>query len=58
MAREFGARVTAEGVETAAQVEALTAQGCNDLQGYYFAKPTPAAQLERSDLFSRAPRCG
>ncbi len=54
MAREFGARVTAEGVETAAQVEALTTQGCNDLQGYYFARPTPAAELERSDLFSRA----
>lgn len=58
MAREFGARVTAEGVETAAQVEALTAQGCNDLQGYYFAKPTPAKDLERSDLFSRVPGRG
>lgn len=56
MARRLGVPVTAEGVEMAEQVTTLTAQGCNDLQGYYFAQPTSAAQLERSNLFVRARR--
>jgi diguanylate cyclase (GGDEF)-like protein/PAS domain S-box-containing protein len=34
--------VTAEGVETAAQVRFLNAYGCRQAQGYYFARPVPA----------------
>ncbi|ESQ93267.1 histidine kinase [Asticcacaulis sp. AC460] len=30
-----------EGVETAAQLEALTQLGCTHVQGYYFARPMP-----------------
>jgi diguanylate cyclase (GGDEF)-like protein len=36
---------TAEGVETATQMEALSDKGCTEMQGYYFAKPMPAKQI-------------
>ena len=38
-------KVTAEGVETAAQAELLSALGCDQLQGYRFGKPMPADAL-------------
>jgi diguanylate cyclase (GGDEF)-like protein/PAS domain S-box-containing protein len=41
MAHSLGLTVTAEGVETAAQAERLVALGCEQLQGYYFARPQP-----------------
>ena len=37
----MGMSVTAEGVETRAQHELLTALGCDVLQGFYFGKPAP-----------------
>jgi EAL domain-containing protein (putative c-di-GMP-specific phosphodiesterase class I) len=36
----------AEGIETAEQAELLHALGCRLAQGYHFAKPGPASQLE------------
>jgi len=39
MARHLGLRVVAEGVETQAQADFLSAQGCDALQGYLFARP-------------------
>jgi len=45
MARALGLKVTAEGVETAAQVELLRDLGCDDVQGYYFAPPLAEAAL-------------
>ena len=38
--------VIAEGVETAAQLEQLRAKGCDQIQGYYFSRPVPAAEFE------------
>ncbi len=37
--------VVAEGVETAEQLARLRAEGCDEVQGYYFARPMPAADF-------------
>ncbi len=39
--------VVAEGVETDLQRRLLVEQGCHVAQGYFFARPMPAADLER-----------
>jgi EAL domain-containing protein (putative c-di-GMP-specific phosphodiesterase class I) len=41
----LGLRVVAEGVESAAVAEALCAAHCDELQGYHFARPLPAAEF-------------
>jgi diguanylate cyclase (GGDEF)-like protein len=38
--------VTAEGIEHAEQASQLRALGCTRAQGYYFAQPQPAAQVD------------
>jgi len=45
IARMYGATVIAEGVETAAQRDFLSANGCQFAQGYLFARPMDAAAL-------------
>lgn len=45
MARECGARVTAEGVETTHQAQLLRGLGCDVFQGYLFSRPVDAADL-------------
>ncbi|HNQ75187.1 MAG TPA: EAL domain-containing protein [Pseudothauera hydrothermalis] len=45
LTRTLGLRVIAEGVETAAQRQALIAQGCLHFQGYLFSPPVPAERL-------------
>ena len=37
---------TAEGVETAQQLEEIIADGCTCVQGYYFSRPVPSAEVE------------
>ena len=44
-ARVLGMRVIAEGVEHEAQVRFLASSGCDEIQGYFFSRPLPAAQL-------------
>jgi diguanylate cyclase (GGDEF)-like protein/PAS domain S-box-containing protein len=42
LAGNLGLKVTAEGVETEAQLDMLTTWRCQQLQGYLFARPMPA----------------
>ena len=46
LAHAVGLHVTAEGVETLDQLIRLRALGCDFAQGYYFARPQPAAELD------------
>jgi diguanylate cyclase (GGDEF)-like protein/PAS domain S-box-containing protein len=45
LARNLGLQVLAEGVETRSQLEFLTAEGCDRIQGFYFSRPVPADQI-------------
>lgn len=45
LAHALSLSVVAEGVETAAQRDVLLALGCDELQGYFFARPMPADAL-------------
>ena len=46
MAKLLHLRVIAEGVETSEQVAMLRSHGCDEAQGYHYARPMPAADLE------------
>jgi len=46
LAHKMGLRTVAEGVETVEQLQYLKAQGCDECQGYFFAKPCPAPEFE------------
>ncbi|MGH6964904.1 MAG: putative bifunctional diguanylate cyclase/phosphodiesterase [Phenylobacterium sp.] len=45
-ARALGVRIVAEGVEEEAQAIILRAAGCDRMQGYFFARPMPADEME------------
>jgi EAL domain-containing protein (putative c-di-GMP-specific phosphodiesterase class I) len=45
LAHALGLKVVAEGVETVGQRDILLELGCDELQGYFFARPMPAADL-------------
>jgi len=45
LAQAFGMRTVAEGVETAEQLALLKEMGCEQAQGFYFARPRPAAEI-------------
>jgi len=45
LGRNFGLTVVAEGVETREQAEALRAAGCDQAQGFLFARPMPAERI-------------
>lgn len=46
MARRLGIHTIAEGVETIEQLNLLRGMDCELVQGYYYARPMPAAELE------------
>lgn len=45
MAHELGLGLLAEGVETKEQVDVLGKIGCDNVQGYYFARPMPQEEF-------------
>ena len=45
MAKNLNIEVIAEGVETKEQLEMIKHFGCGLVQGYYYAKPMPMAEL-------------
>jgi EAL domain-containing protein (putative c-di-GMP-specific phosphodiesterase class I) len=51
LAHRLGCVVTAEGVESEADLRALHQMGCDLVQGFFFAKPLPKARFE--DLLLR-----
>jgi diguanylate cyclase (GGDEF)-like protein len=46
LARAFGMRTVAEGVETSGQLEMLRLSKCDQAQGFYFARPVPAPAVQ------------
>jgi EAL domain-containing protein (putative c-di-GMP-specific phosphodiesterase class I) len=49
----LGMATTAEGVETQEQVDKVRAEGCTEMQGYFFSPPRPIEEIERLFLRSR-----
>lgn len=45
LTHDLGYQVVCEGVENKAQLTLLQQLGCDEVQGYYFAKPMPAAEF-------------
>lgn len=45
LAKALHMKIVAEGIEKKEQVEFLAEQGCDMIQGFYFAKPMPVAQF-------------
>ena len=48
--RERGLSITAEGIETDAVAEEMTAIGCDYLQGYLFSRPVPMDEFRQKYL--------
>ena len=46
MAHGLGMLAIAEGVETSEQLQQLTLMGCQEVQGYLFSRPLPAAEFD------------
>ena len=44
----LGMKLIAEGVETPEQAEFLYSRGCQEMQGYYFYKPMPVEEFEKT----------
>ncbi|MDR3411688.1 MAG: EAL domain-containing protein [Formivibrio sp.] len=47
LSQAFGLSIIAEGVETTGELAFLADNGCDEYQGYLFARPLPASEFER-----------
>jgi diguanylate cyclase (GGDEF)-like protein len=47
LGKSLGISTTAEGVETREQLALLRSEGCNEVQGFLFSQPRPAAEVEK-----------
>ncbi|MFC4808902.1 EAL domain-containing protein [Paenibacillus sp. GCM10023250] len=48
MAHHLNMDVIAEGIETKEQLDILTDNDCEKIQGYYYSRPLPAAEVEQT----------
>ena len=55
LAKSLHMKTVAEGVEEKEQVEFLASQGCDMIQGYYFAKPMPKSDYMQQLAGAAAP---
>jgi diguanylate cyclase (GGDEF)-like protein len=60
LGHSFGITTTAEGVETQGQLDQMRAEGCTEVQGYFYSKPRPAGELAQlmSGFQKRPPATG
>ena len=56
LAKSLQLSITAEGVETKEQLDYLQKRGCHEVQGYYFARPTPAGTI--TEMLQRDSKVG
>jgi diguanylate cyclase (GGDEF)-like protein len=56
MAHGLGLTVIAEGVETEEQMVFLSRLGCDEVQGFFFAKPMPAAEAAKFIEYDEVPQ--
>jgi diguanylate cyclase (GGDEF)-like protein len=52
LSKSLGLTTVAEGVETVEQLEGLRAMGCDFAQGFYFARPMTAQEIEQTLLLA------
>src|SRR5450755_2150161 len=45
LGQSYGITTTAEGVETQEQLDQMRAEGCSEVQGYFYSKPVPAGEI-------------
>ena len=55
LAKSLNMKTVAEGVDEKEQVDFLASQGCDLIQGYYFAKPMPKSEYEARLTRTAAP---
>jgi diguanylate cyclase (GGDEF)-like protein len=47
LGNSFGMTTTAEGVETQEQLDQMRAEGCTEVQGYFYSRPIPTSEVAR-----------
>lgn len=53
LSHTLGVKVIAEGAETIQEIKVLTSLGVDFIQGYFFSKPVPIAQIEQARHYTK-----